>query len=225
MVYEDELFQIYFNECDKRYLNELIETLKFRMPSILNFFNIIYDKKIMIKLYSNLDEYKMNLINSFEREALEKSQNTNKKVEPREYQDWMIANTEDGNINMQSLDLVMNQDDYKNYTVKEFCYNACHEFVHICQQKLGSNNPGWFWEVIATTLGNPECQHEIKEPFTLDDLNNFDQIDGYGAAYKIGRYLFDNYSNEEILDMIKDNNILNETMQSVIENINKSKTL
>lgn len=72
----------------------------------------------------------------------------------------MIANTEDGNINMQSLDLVRQINGYSKYTEEEFCYNAVHEFVHICQQLVGSNSPSWFWEVIATVLGNPECQHE-----------------------------------------------------------------
>ena len=133
MLYEDELFQIYYNECDKRYISKLIKILKLRIPSILSFFKISYDKKIVIKLYNNLEKYKENLVASFEREALEESKKNKKKIKPREYQSWMIANTEDGNINMQSLDLVMTQKDYSLYTEEEFCYNACHEFTHLCQ--------------------------------------------------------------------------------------------
>ena len=41
MLYEDELFQIYYNECDKRYISKLIKILKLRIPSILSFFKKI----------------------------------------------------------------------------------------------------------------------------------------------------------------------------------------
>ena len=164
------------------------------------------------------------MVASFEREALEEKNKNKKEIKPREYQSWMIANTEDGNINMQSLDLVMTQKDYSLYTEEEFCYNACHEFTHLCQQQIGSENPGWFWEVIATTLGNPECQHEIKENFSLEDINNFDQIDGYSAVYKIGKYLFSNYPHDLILEMIKNNEKLNDIIPTIIDSVNKNKS-
>lgn len=225
MIYEDELFKIYYNECDSRYIEKLILILKTRMPKILNFFQIKYNKKIVIKLYNNIDEYKTNLVESFEREAKEASFKIGQEVKIREYQNWMIANTEDGNINMQSLDLVMIQDDYKNYTEEAFCYNACHEFTHLCQQQIGSENPGWFWEVLATNLGNPECQHEITGRFTLEDLDDFDNMDGYGAAYKIGKYLFNNYSNAQILEMVNSNEKLMEKMPIIIDTINHSKKM
>lgn len=37
MLYEDELFQIYYNECDKRYISKLIKILKLRIPSFYLF--------------------------------------------------------------------------------------------------------------------------------------------------------------------------------------------
>lgn len=133
----------------------------------------------------------------------------------------MIANTEDGNINMQSLDLVRQLDDYASYTEEEFCYNVAHEFTHICQQKTNSNSPGWFWEVLATNLGNPECQHETNEFFTINDLNeNFDNIDGYGITFKIGQYLFKNYENDFILQLTQDNSKLEAVMNEVINKLN-----
>jgi hypothetical protein len=187
------------------------------MPRIIEFFKINFNGKITIKLYDDLEKYKSNLISSFERKA-----QANHK-EPRKYQNWMIANTEDGNINMQSLDLIMQQEDYKNYTEEEFCYNACHEFTHLCQQQIKSENPGWFWEALATTLGNPECQHEIKGKFTLDDLNNFDKIDGYGAVYKLGKYMFENYDSDFILGMVKNNDKLLESIPQIIHSLNEEK--
>ena len=213
MKYEDKIFIIYYNECDTRYINKLISILKERIPFILDFFEINYDKKIVIKLYDNLEEYKENLISSFEKE----SEITGNPI--REYKDWMIANTEDGNINMQSLDLVKKQQDFKNYTEEEFCYNSCHEFAHLCQQQLNSINPGWFWELIATNIGNPECQVESNEEFTLEDLNDkFDEINGYNIVYTLGKYILKNYDKNQIISWIKNNEIFEQEIEQVIDN-------
>lgn len=217
MKYEDSKFIIYYNVCDVRYIELLVKIINERSPFICDFFDIVYNKKIVIKLYDNLDEYINNIENSFKREAEEQ------KTKSRTYQNWMIANTEDGNINMQSLDLVKKQDDYKNYTVLEFCYNACHEFTHLCQQYLNSENPGWFWEVIATNIGNPEVQHECNSSFTLEQINErFDKIDGYGIAYSFGKYIFENYDRNTILSWIKDNEKFKKEIESVIDKHNSS---
>lgn len=212
MRYEDEKFIIYYNECDKRYIELLVKTINERSPFICDFFGIVYDGKIVIKLYNNLEEYKMNLEDSFRRQNLE-----------RKYENWMIANTEDGNINMQSFDLVKQQDDFKYYTDQIFCYNACHEFTHLCQRYLNSENPGWFWEVIATNIGNPEVQHECNDSFTLKDLNEkFDKIDGYGVAYSFGKFIFENYDRNTILSWIKDNEKFKKEIESAIDKYNSS---
>lgn len=177
---------------------------------------MIPQKKVTIKLYDNLGEYKDNITTSFKTAFV-----NGESDQEREFQYWMIANTEDGNINMQSLDLVRKLDDYVDYTEEEFCYNAAHEFTHICQQAIGSNSPGWFWEVLATNLGNPECQHKTTESFTLKDLNeNFDRIDGYGIVYKIGQYLFENYDDDFILQLAHDNSKLESVMSDIIGCLN-----
>lgn len=217
MIYENDHFIVYYNECDKKYLGKLLNVLNQRVPNILNFFKIQCPKKVIIKLYDNLDEYKDNIMMSFKNAYL-----SGECDQERQFQNWMIANTEDGNINMQCLDLVRKLDDYVNYTEEEFCYNVAHEFTHICQQWIGSNSPGWFWEVLATNLGNPECQHTTFEAFTLDDLNqNFDMIDGYGIAYKIGKYLFENYDDDFILQLALNNSKLESFMIDIISDLNK----
>lgn len=223
MVYEDDLFVIYYNECDKRYLELLIKTLRNRISLICNFFKITYDKKIVIKLYNNIDEYRNNLEESFKQEVLRISKETKESVEPRKFQYWMIANTEDGNINMQSLDLVKTLDDFKDYTEEEFCYNACHEFTHLCQTYLNSENPGWFWELIATNIGNPEVQHDNTNSFSLNDLDNFDEIDGYGIVYTFGKYLFEKYDNDTILTWVKNNDIFMKEIPYIIDEYNNLK--
>ena len=223
MVYEDDLFIVYYNDCDKRYLELLIKTLRNRIALICNFFKITYDKKIVIKLYNDIDEYRNNLEVSFKQEALTISKETKESIEPRKFQDWMIANTEDGNINMQSLDLVKTLEDFKDYTEEEFCYNTCHEFVHLCQTYLNSENPGWFWELIATNIDNPEVQHDNTNSFTLNDLDNFDEIDGYGIVYTFGKYLFEKYDNDTILTWVKNNDVFMKEIPYIIDEYNNLK--
>ena len=210
LKYETENFTVYYNDCDKRYLAKMVNVFEDKRQNILDFFKL-ENVKPVIKLYDNISEYKENIMESFK-----------KNYGYREYQDWMIANTEDGNINMQSLVLVRSQEDFKDYTEEEFCYNACHEFVHLCQEMVNSENPAWFWEVIATSIGNPECQHEIDDNFTLKDMDNFDSIDGYGAVYSIGKELFNNYDNDFIYDLVmdKDDTRLNTVTASIINDIN-----
>ena len=206
LKYETDNFMIYYNDCDKKYLDKLITVFKSRRQKILDFFKL-EDFKPTIKLYDNISEYKDNIIESFKRNYGD-----------REYQDWMIANTEDGNINMLSLDLVKRIEGFNNYSEEEFCYNTAHEFTHVCQERVGSNNPGWFWETLATNLGNPECQHDVKEPFTLEQLEtSFDSIDGYGAVYSIGKELFNLYDNEFIYELVTDKN--NQKLNTVVGNI------
>ncbi len=221
MVYEDDRFIIHYNKCDEEMILDMLDLIKDRMPRILSFFHINYDEKINIKFYDNVDEYKKNLEASFARIAEEESKKQNMLVQPRKYQDWMIANTEDGNVNMQSLYLVRSKKQFSNYTKKEFLLNSCHELTHLCQQKVGSNSPGWFWEVLATTLGNPECQHEIEGTFSVQDLDErFDLIDGYGAAFKIGKALFNTYDSDFILSLTQDNDKMYEVVGSIVSKIN-----
>lgn len=226
MKYEDEKFIIYYNDIDSKYLPKLLSVIKHRMSSITNFFKVEFKDKVIIKLYNNISEYRENLELSFARAAEIESSKQHCYIKPRKYQEWMYANTEDGNINMQSLDLVRKIEGYEMYTEEEFCYDACHEFTHLCQQQLSSSSPGWFWEILACILGNPECQHISEEEFTITDLNErFDEIDGYGAVYTIGLYLFANYNPEFILSLVNDNEKLFIVMEKVINEIHNKRNI
>lgn len=196
---ELDKFIIFFGENDISYIDKLVNVLNSKVLEIMDFFRINdFNEKIVIKIYDDKDKYKNNLINVWRKNGIN-----------RDFQDNFIANTEDGCINMLSFDLVRSIKDFEDYSIDEFCYNVRHEFVHICQQIVGSANDGWFWEVLATNLGNPECQREVKINCSLDDVKyRFDEIDGYGVVYTIGNYLFSNYSKDFILELVLDNDKL-----------------
>lgn len=199
MKKELDKFVIHYQVEDKSYIDKLIGVLESKILEIMTFFKLSdIDEKIIIKIYDDKDKYKRDLINAWKGQGV-----------VREFCDNFIANTEDGCINMLSFDLIRSIDDFKNYSIDEFCYNVRHEFVHICQQIVGSKNAGWFWEVIATNLGNPECQRKVRINCSLNDIKyHFDEIDGYGVVYTIGKYLFSNYSKDFILDLVLNNDKL-----------------
>ena len=60
MIYEDEIFKIYYNSCDKDYIEEVIHTLNLSLVEYLSFFAIEkLNFKIIIKFYDKLDYFKV----------------------------------------------------------------------------------------------------------------------------------------------------------------------
>ena len=93
-------------------------------------------------------------------------------------------------------------------TVDELKSTILHEFVHICQQEAQKetidNEIIWFWEALATNLGNPEKFSKILITATNDEINNFIFLPyNYPIAFTIGNYILENYTNEEILEYVK----------------------
>ena len=62
----------------------------------------------------------------------------------------------------------------------------------------------WFWEALATNLGNPTDFKKIPINATNEEIKEFGNLeDNYLIAYTIGKYMLENYSHEEILDYVK----------------------
>ena len=93
-------------------------------------------------------------------------------------------------------------------TIDELKSIILHEFVHISQQESEKEHIKedivWFWEALATNLGNPEKYKTISISATNEDINNFNcSADNYPIAFTIGKYILEKYSNEEILEYVK----------------------
>lgn len=67
LKYENDNYILYYDKCDLKYLEKLINTLNERVPNILEFFKLKTIRKITIKLYNNLNDYKENITNSFKK--------------------------------------------------------------------------------------------------------------------------------------------------------------
>lgn len=180
--------------CDKNldYIDDLINYLNSNIEEIMDYFNLndIKDKKKIV-IWTDLNKY----IKHIEQYT--------------EYEDYMCADTFDGNMNMLSLEEAHKTNEHANMKVNELIQNVKHEFVHICQQECEkesiSDDIAWFWEALATNLGNPEQFSKIDiSDITIDQLNNFNKLNNaYPISFTLGKYMLENYTHDEILEYVK----------------------
>lgn len=171
------------------YLDEVITYLDNNIKRVMDFFELenISNKKNII-IWCDITKYKEHC------------------EEFTDYKTWMCGDTFDGNINMLEIEECHKTEDHDDMTLKEFKENIVHEFVHICQQEKEvepmDEDISWFWEALATNLGNP-YDEVISFDITSDELNNFNDLDNnYEIAYTIGKYMLDNYDKEKILEYV-----------------------
>ena len=91
-------------------------------------------------------------------------------------------------------------------TLEEMLRVITHEFVHACQQEINpdAENVEWFWEALATNLGNPfDCvaSMQCEEDDLIYHLN--DVPFSYEICFTIGKFMLESYSHEQIMDYVK----------------------
>ncbi|MBR3003383.1 MAG: hypothetical protein IKF38_07550 [Clostridia bacterium] len=188
-----------------KYKNEIIDNLNNNTISILNFFDLKrLSKKKKIIIYNSHEKYKLHMLNYVS-----------------EFKDWMIGDTYGENINLLSFDEVKKLDSHKDFTLEKFMKGILHEFVHVCQREYGKNQRDllWFWEALAVNLSgqtNKSIQLSTCD-FTLlkNDFNNVK--DNYRYAFELGKFILENYSHTEILEFVKNPDLLREVEYSIFE--------
>lgn len=125
------------------------------------------------------------------------------------YQDWMIADTYDGDINLLSLDACRETQAHRGLRKEEYLKIIVHEFVHICQRECFNRTIerekfcGWFWEALATNLSRQEYP-DVEVDCTAEQLLlEFPNIsNSYTYAYLIGKYMLAHFAHEKIMDYV-----------------------
>ena len=195
--------KIEYPTTEQELVNLIIKSLDDKGNKILDFFGLENSKDFKIKIYETREAYIEHILPF---------------LEGRPYQDWMTADTDDGNINMLPLKFVTQIKGRENDTNELLAYDACHEFVHICQQtRIKSNDctnhDVWFWEALATNLGNPEAFDHVDnnfEKYNLTDLESIDYLNtnfetfnkSYPYSYLLGKFMLANYPHSQLLDYI-----------------------
>ncbi|MBR3661219.1 MAG: hypothetical protein IKN63_04920 [Bacilli bacterium] len=190
MILEKNNFII---SCDENnsYILEVVDYLESKTNDIMNFFELdSLNSKRKIIIYNNLELYKSHIEQFYE------------------YHDYMCADTNDGNINLLSLEEAHKTKEHEDMTLDELKSTILHEFVHICQQESElehiDNDIIWFWEALATNLGNPEAFSKVVIKATNEEINNFNSLSqNYPIAFTIGNYMLNNYNHDDILEYVK----------------------
>ena len=191
---------------DIDYIADLIKKLEQEVDRILNFFELKnLKKKKKIKIWTSRKAYQTHL----------------EKYVPK-YYEWMNADTFDGNINLLSIEEYRKTREHSDITLEEFLENIIHEFVHSCQQEINpdSKNVEWFWETLATNLGNP-FDYTIDLKFNEDQLiNDFNSVpNNYEIVFTIGKYLLENYSHEDIMRYVRNPEILRKDARNIFNEV------
>lgn len=197
-IHETEDVIIKYSNKDTKYLAEIVEVINAKKEELFNFFKINKLKgKVNVVIWESVESYKNNIL-----PYLEKSN--------KEYEEWMIGDTYDGNINMMTIDAVKTTKNREDYNLEEFLNVVCHELVHICHKESKIKEiKGWLWETLATNLGETGGSYNIVEiDCELDELvNNFNKVrNNYPIACTFGKYLFNRFSADEVYNLFVDVN-------------------
>lgn len=209
MRYENDQFIIYYNSNDEN-IRYLIITLEQKSKDIMEFFELKrLSKKIVVKIYDAIEDYKEHLI-----PLLEQNGNT--------YHEWMIGDTLDDNINILALKECRKLESHKNHTLEDQAKSILHEFVHICHHELiGENNSHghiWLSEALATNLSGQDYSG-TSITCTYEELkSNFPNASNkYATAFLMGKYMLENYGRDFILNLIKNWELLDEFAPKLFE--------
>lgn len=211
-IYSTESFIVHFdrNKTKPDQIKLLVGALQEKLGKLLLFFELDKLKEpIDIYIYADKDEYKKHILKY-----------------TVTYQDWMIGDTNDGNINMLSFENCGATQSHKGMTMPEYVRVFTHELTHICQQQVNPNAYGceWFWEALALNLSEqiiPEttidCTRE-QLMFHYTSLPN-----GYSISYTIGKYMLENYAHKRLLNYITNPQQLWDDTKIILSNV-KSKS-
>lgn len=107
--------------------------------------------------------------------------------------------------------------------IKHLKTTICHEFVHICQQNLEveqiETDIYWFWEALATNLGNPDNFSVINFDISPKELKEFNNVkNNYNIAFTIGKYMLINIPHDTLIEYIKYSSKLKLDESKIISN-------
>ena len=191
MKYETNEYIIYYNECDKEYINGLIEYFEKEKIRIFKFFNIEkLNKKLIIKLYDEIDKYS-------------------------EYRNYKINETSIGNmdfddnnyyIHMLSYKEIIKRKGHDQKQIIDFYKLLIHEFVHVCHENYGTCHKvlRWITEGIAIILSNQNYNEGLIDCNLENLLNNGNNY--YNNYYTLLKYAYQKYGENYIKKLVFDPN-------------------
>ena len=189
--------------------NEQLEYIKEQMLNILDFFDIEEIKKpTFIKIFNNIEEFRSEALKLSKFDSLPEW-SVGISVNMKEYDSNYILEL--------SLEEQRKIEYHKNKTLEGFIKTIIHEFVHTCHLQYNNNTEldVWINEGIATYLSN-QCENleytkEFEEIFS-------ENVVPYQNYRKVFDYVFENYSKQDILKLLKNDKEIKENIINSILN-------
>lgn len=199
MIKELKYINLEYNECDKNYIDELIDYINLNSEEITNFFSIdSFNPKVEIKLYDNIDKFN------------EWYYYFNKKEAPLWFCGFSFKMDGVYHINVLSLEKYKKTQGHKKHNLNDLKYLIMHEFVHSCVLKINNSSlPAWLNEGIAIKLSHQYDNKEYKFNASLNEIIN--GCNNYINYYTMFSYALDKYGKDYILDLILNNKAFDET--------------
>ena len=196
---------IFEDYTDMPYLDEIVSYVSKHEQEILNFFRIPeFNPKWKVQ-FIPFEEFKNTMIQL-----------------RGKYEDYEAGLTQQSIKTIKSLNI----EDQIKYTKHKDCdinrirKMIVHEFVHASYSVLLPNSIQWFNEALATYLSHQDRELKDISDVDLTGLKIFNDIapkGGYTYAYYIARYLFANYSEDEIYKLVSDRDYLIEKQNGIFE--------
>ena len=199
MIKELKYINLEYNECDKNYIDELIDYINLSSEEITNFFSIdSFNPKVEIKLYDDIDKFN------------EWYYYFNKKEAPLWFCGFSFKMDGVYHINVLSLEKYKKTQGHKKHNLNDLKYLIMHEFVHSCVLKINNSSlPAWLNEGIAIKLSHQYDNKEYKFNASLNEMIN--GCNNYINYYTMFSYALDKYGKDYILDLILNNKAFDET--------------
>lgn len=206
----NDYIKIIYNECDKVYINEIIDYFERNYKNVMRFLNLSkLEKELIIKFWDDSSKFCEKL----------------KNITGLETPFWMIAssinNKNDSISRIDSLSLkeIRKIDYHKDETIEDLKKTILHEFIHICHIDFCNYTYPkelWISEGLATYFSKQ--YNNAKLTATLESIKNNDYVE-----YENYRFLFDKlfefYNKNQILEVLNGKNsdlILDDIYKKII---------
>lgn len=222
MIKENDDFKLIYDVEMERFAIDLFMEINSEKKQILDFFKLENIRKVEILLFNSKEKF-IDSISCYY---------SNIESIPV----YCKANVCDGKIHIL-FDEKIESNEYR-YTLK--LRNVIHEYIHIIYNEYISPNYRILWldEGIAINVSKERAYLKNKERFTdfLMDirptLNKIritefehgskfvnDEYNGYDISYLLVRYLIENFSNDEINILIRDNDQVHKLEENIMNDV------
>ncbi len=217
LFFENDYFKLNYHPKDEEFAKDLFGILKEKIDKILKFYDNFKLGKIEINIYHTNKEFR---------------KDTSRYISYKQQLDYMVGNVCGGKVNFVSPNVIKKIRKKIKDPILYVRRGVIHEIVHIINKKYNSKMLKWLNEGLATYLSEqqPTVDHEQFENHMikiLKDINELPEINllldnktfvekgkynGYTLCYIIVCYLIENNDHSTLLDMIKNNSKIKNTV-------------